>query len=316
MRIGGLFSGIGGIELGFAQAGFDIAWSIEKDFACSKTFRENFPTTPLYLDNIVNLSTGAFSEVDILTAGFPCQPFSIAGMQRGFSDSRGNLFFQVIRFADALKPRFIFLENVANLLEHDNGKTFLTIHNELSALGYCIRYRVLRSSEYGLVPQIRDRIYIVAFLDWRDCEHFVFPQKIAPNTGIEDVLKRSNAKHPIYYYREDDSFYHFIKDIVIRKDCIYRVYHNSVKPTMNHMCPTLTASMGIKKNQVPLVADHYGIRKLTVSECLAFQGFPNSFHFPHTITLEDAYKQIGNSVTVPLIKRIAEQIRSTTERSK
>ena len=309
MTVGSLFSGIGGIELGFAQAGFDTSWAIEKDSSCCKTYRFNYPKVNLLETDIRMVDEKSLPKVDIITAGFPCQPFSIAGKQLGFSDPRGNLFYEIVRFLSYHRPRFLFLENVSNLIEHDNGKTFLTIHNILSELDYNIRYRVLRASEYGGIPQIRDRIYIVAFRDQADCDAFSFPERMRLQASIEDILQRHQRKHPVYYYGVEDPFYKKASQIVTRKDSIYRVYHESIKITQNHMCPTLTASMGISKNQIHLVLDNFGLRKITVKECLVFQGFPDSFFFPSTITIEDAYKQIGNSVCVPVVRRIAEQIK-------
>ena len=308
MTVGSLFAGIGGIDIAFRQAGFDIKWAIEKDAACCRTYRNNFDGTDLLECDIHNVDLTSLPKVDIITAGFPCQSFSVAGKQRGFSDPRGGAFFEIQRFIMWSKPRFVFLENVPNLMEHDDGKTFNAIHNALSEIGYVIRYKVLRASEYGGVPQIRDRIYMVAFREQAECDCFKFPNPIDLKITIEDILKRNIKKHNAYYYGTDDSFYKYAKQFVKRKDSIYRVYHDSIKLTQNHMCPTLTASMGIRENQVHLVLDDYGIRRLTVQECLDFQGFPSSFHFPHTITLNDAYKQIGNSVCVPVIRRIAERI--------
>lgn len=309
MTVGSLFSGIGGIELAFAQAGFSVSWAIENDTACGKTYRNNYPDVQLIESDIRDVDEKTLRKVDIITAGFPCQPFSVAGKQRGFSDPRGNLFYEVGRFVAHIHPRFLFLENVPNLIEHDDGKSFLIIHNVLSELDYSIRYRVLRSSIYGGVPQIRERIYIIAFRDQSDCDAFSFPDTKKLTISIEDILQRSEKKHSIYYYKKDDPFFKTASRIVVRKDSIYRVYHDSIKVTQNHMCPTLTASMGTLKNQVPLVLDDFGIRKLTVQECLDFQGFPKSFRFPNTISVEDAYKQIGNSVSVPVVRRIAERIK-------
>lgn len=309
MTVGSLFAGIGGIESAFAQAEFRISWAIENDDACCKTYRYNHPDVKLIESDIRKVDEKLLPQVDIITAGFPCQPFSVAGKQRGFSDPRGNLFYEVGRFVAHHRPRFLFLENVPNLMGHDEGKTFLVIHNVLSELDYSIRYRVLRASEYGGIPQIRDRIYIIAFRDQCDCDSFSFPDKLELAKSIEELLNRSERKHDIYYYKRDDPFYRTASRIVTRNDSIYRVYHDSIKVTQNHMCPTLTASMGISANQIPLVLDDYGIRKLTVKECLAFQGFPDSFRFPKTIKLDDAYKQIGNSVCVPVVRRIAEQIK-------
>ena len=308
LKVGSLFSGIGGIDIAFQQAVYKVAWAIEKDAACCRTYRHNFKDVDLIETDIRNVDPCTLERVDIITAGFPCQPFSIAGNQRGFDDERGRLFYEVGRFIKTHKPRFVFLENVPNLMEHNEGKTFLVVHDVLADLNYSIRYRVFRASEYGGVPQIRDRIYIVAFRDQEDCDRFGFPDKMDLQLSIEDVLVRSQPKHEIYYYTQDDDFYKKASKIVKSHDAIYRVYHESIKVTQNHMCPTLTASMGTSKNQVPLVVDDFGLRKLTLQECLNFQGFPKEYYFPNTITIEDAYKQVGNTVCVPVVKRIAEQI--------
>ena len=308
LKVGSLFSGIGGIDIAFRQAGFNIEWAVENDSACCRTYKHNFKDTLLIKKDIRLINPLDLCCVDIITAGFPCQPFSVAGKQRGFNDERGHLFYEVGKFIKAFRPRFVFLENVSNLIEHDNGKTFNIVHNVLSELDYSIRYRVLRASEYGGIPQIRDRIYIVAFREQEDCDIFQFPNTVDLNITIEDVLKRSQKKHDVYYYSVDDGFYKKASKIVTKRDSIYRVYHDSIKITQNHMCPTLTASMGITANQVPLIIDDYGLRKLTLQECLDFQGFPKGYYFPNTISIEAAYKQVGNSVCIPVIERIIKVI--------
>lgn len=308
LTIGSLFSGIGGMDLAFQQAGFKLSWAIEKDAACCRTYRHNFKDAQLIENDIRFVDPSMLSAVDVITAGFPCQPFSVAGKQRGFNDPRGHLFYEVGKFIRSYKPRFVFLENVPNLMDHNEGKTFLVVHDVLSDLNYSIRYRVLRASEYGGVPQIRDRIYIVAFREQEDCDVFQFPSKMDLCSTIEDILQREQKKHDVYYYSEDSLFYKKASKIVTKRDAIYRVYRDSIKITQNHMCPTLTASMGTSANQVPLIIDDYGLRKLTLQECLDFQGFPKEFYFPNSITINDAYKQIGNTVCVPVIKRIADYI--------
>ena len=308
MKVGSLFSGIGGIDLGFMQAGFEVAWAIENNHASCETYRANFRDTLLIEQDIRKVNAETLPPVDVIAAGFPCQAFSVGGKQQGFYDDRGNLFFEIARFIKAHNPRFVFLENVANLTQHDNGRTFHVIYNTLIEYGYYIRYRVMRASEYGNIPQIRDRIYIIAFREIEDCDTFSFPKPIELQVKISDVIDRTRRVHDVYYYTDNDSFSLGAQRIVNHTDSIYRVYHSSIKITQNHMCPTLTASMGTQKNQVHLIMDNYGVRKLTHRECLRFQGFPETFGFPKTITMDNAYKQIGNSVCVPVIRRIAEHI--------
>ena len=308
MKVGSLFSGIGGIDLGFVQAGFEVAWAVENNHASCETYRANFRDVTLIEQDIRKVDAEKLPRVDVIAAGFPCQAFSVGGKQQGFCDDRGNLFFEIARFIKTHNPRFIFLENVANLVQHDNGHTFHVIYNTLIEYGYYIRYRVMRASEYGNVPQIRDRIYIVAFREIEDCDCFSFPEPIELQVKISDVIDRTKRVRDVYYYTDDAPFSLNARRIVNRTDSIYRVYHSSIKIIQNHMCPTLTASMGTQKNQVHLLRDNYGVRKLTPRECLRFQGFPDTFGFPKSITLEDTYKQIGNSVCVPVIRRIASEI--------
>lgn len=177
MKVGSLFAGIGGIDLGFHQAGFEIVWANELDKDACKTYRLNFPDTKLFECDIRKLDVSLLSKVDIITAGFPCQPFSICGNQKGFSDNRGNLFFDIMRITDAVKPQIIFLENVANLVEHDKGRTFNVIHNELVSRGYYLRYLVADACDYG-IPQHRTRTYILAFRDVERCESYRFPEMV------------------------------------------------------------------------------------------------------------------------------------------
>ena len=132
IKVGSLFSGIGGIDLGFEQAGFEIAWSNDIDAEVCKTYRHNFPNTQLIEGDVRDIDPRTLPDIDVLIAGFPCQPFSIMGYRRGFKDPRGNLFFEISRFIDVKRPRVVFLENVRNLMEHDDGKTFLVIYNTLA----------------------------------------------------------------------------------------------------------------------------------------------------------------------------------------
>lgn len=303
-----LFSGIGGIDLGFIQAGFDIVWANEMDAAACRTYRHNFPNANLIEGDIKRIATSDIPDFDVLTAGFPCQPFSIAGLQKGFKDRDGNLFFEITRIIDAKRPKVIFLENVPNLMDHDNGKTFLVIYNGLAQFGYAVYYRVLASNDYGNLPHIRKRIYIVAVREDIADRIYQYPDPIELTLKSDDIIQRSVKQHNIYYYTEGKMYERLLARMKDHK-AIYRITDTEVRWTKNQKCPTLTANMGTHKDRVPVVWDDYGIRKMTLREALDFQGFPKEFYFPKTITIDDAYKQIGNTVSVPVIKRLATQIK-------
>ena len=303
-----LFSGIGGIDLGFEQAGFHVLWANEKDKDAAVTYKHNFPHTTLVEGDIKKVKAESIPDFDVLVAGFPCQPFSIAGKQRGFEDPRGNLFFEITRIIDKKRPKIIFLENVANLMEHDNGKTFLVIYNSLAQFGYAVRYKVMDAKEYGNVPQQRKRIFIVAFLDYEQCNRFQYPEPIDLTTSLNDIIKRDIKHSDCYYYKENNFYYEQLKSKMKDTNLIYKINDSGFLSRGKNICPTLTASMGIVPDRVPVVRDDYGIRKITPQECLALQGFPKEFTFSG-IPLNSAYKQTGNSVAVPVIRRIAEEIK-------
>ena len=303
-----LFSGIGGMDLGFVQAGFEIVWANEFDRDAAKTYRHNFGGDHLVERDIKSVRTEDIPDFDVLVAGFPCQPFSIAGKQKGFDDPRGNLFFEIARIVKDKRPPVIFLENVANLLQHDDGKTFLTIYNALVPFGYTFKYRVMDAIEYGNVPQHRTRIFIVAFLDYEKCEQFEFPEKIKLETRLNDILIRNQKHDAGYYYNEQSVYYEDLVRLVTDKTALYKIFDSGVSKKPYYVCPTLTANMGTFPDRVPIIKDDYGIRKITPYECLALQGFPKEYRFPK-IPMASAYKQCGNSVVVPVIRRIAEKIK-------
>lgn len=185
-----LFSGIGGIDIAFKQAGFDIVFASEYDTAACKTYRHNLGYEHLLEADIKDVKSDAIPDFDVLVAGFPCQPFSIAGRQRGFNDKRGNLFFEITRIIDKKRPPIVFLENVPNLMQHDNGKTFLVIYNSLAQFGYTVFYKVMAGNEYGNLPQIRKRIYIVAVLDDNMAEKYRHIEPIELLKSSDDIVKR------------------------------------------------------------------------------------------------------------------------------
>lgn len=306
MTIGSLFSGIGGIDLGFQLAGFDIAWANEMDRDACKTYRLNFPDVILFESDIRTLDVSLLPKVDIITAGFPCQSFSVCGNQKGFNDSRGNLFFEIMRIVDSIEPQIIFLENVANLTEHDKGRTFITIHNELVMRNYYIRYVIADACDYG-IPQHRTRTYIIAFKNFIKCADYYFPQKEALKQKVFDILDKSAKVNAEFYLAENTTQYSKMLKAITDENQIYRFSDYGIQSSKDGICFTLKANMGTWYNRVPIIKDNYGIRKITPYECLALMGFPKDFNLPD-ISLKSAYKQIGNSVCVSLLKKIAKQL--------
>jgi len=310
--VGSMFAGIGGICLGFKQAGFNIVWANELDKNACITYRLNFGEDYLLEKDIRRVQAQEIPDFNILTAGFPCQAFSIAGYRNGFEDHRGNLFFEISRIIKekekiGKKPQILFLENVKNLVSHDKGNTFKVITSILNESGYYLKYKVLNTMEYGNIPQNRERIYIIGFLDKTTFERFEFPSKIKLKNTIHDIIDISEQKEDNYYYKKS-KYYSILKEKMTKKETIYQWRRIYVRENKSNVCPTLTANMGTGGHNVPLIIDDYGIRKLTPEETLRFQGFPDNFRIPN-ISNSHLYKQAGNSVSVPVVRRIAENIK-------
>ena len=310
IKCASFFAGVGGIDLAFEQTGnFEIIYANEFDEYAAKTYEEN-SSVKVDCRDINTVRTDEIPDFDVMLAGFPCQAFSIAGYREGFNDKkgRGGLFFQLQRIFLEKKPKIIFLENVKNLVNHDNGNTFKVILSCLQDAGYYTKYQVLNAKDYGNVPQNRERIYIVAFSNEEFCKNFTFPEPIALTTKISDIICFDNKTEDKYYYTQKCPFYKKLEDSVIRSDTVYQWRRFYVRENKNNVCPALTANMGTGGHNVPLVKTKHGIRKLTPKECFAFQGFPETFKIPANMTDSKLYKQAGNSVIVPVICRIAENI--------
>lgn len=313
-KVGSMFAGIGGICLGFKQAGADVIWANEIDKNACITYRTNFGNNYLVEDDIKNIDTRDIPEIDILTAGFPCQPFSIAGYQKGFTDDRGNLFFEIVRVLKDKKPKAILLENVKNLASHDKGNTFKVIKETLEANGYFIKEDILNTAEYGNIPQNRERIYIVGFRTKEERDKFEFPKPLKLTKSIYDVIKFDEKKEDSYYYN-NSKYYDILKETMKNQDTVYQWRRVYCRENKNKLCPTLTANMGTGGHNVPLIRDNYDIRKLTPKECLLFQGFPMDYKIPKNMSNSHIYKQAGNAVSVPVIQRIAENILKVLDES-
>lgn len=306
-KVVSLFSGVGGIDLAFEQAGFSTIFANDIDKPACKTFSRNF-NVPIICDDIKNIKEDNIPDCDCLVAGFPCQAFSIAGYRKGFEDTRGTLFFEIARIIKKKKPQVVFLENVKNLVAHDNGKTFEVILNTLQEIGYHVRYMVLNACEYGNIPQNRERIYIVGFLNEDYANKFYFPQPIRLTNKLKDEIDFDNKVDDKYYYTRE-KYPRIVEEMnkFNNRDTLYQWRRQYVRQNKSNMSPTLTANMGTGGHNVPLVITKYGIRKLTPKECFNLQGFPSSYELPNISTAQ-LYKQAGNSVCVTVIKRIAQAI--------
>ena len=309
MNVGELFAGIGGIGLAFKQAGFDIGWANELDKKAYLTYSKNFNNYAVNKD-MRKVNPIDLRSVDVLAGGFPCQSFSIAGYQKGFNDERGNLFFDILNFIDVLRPPVIFLENVKNLLTHDCGRTFKIIQGELSNAGYYIKHKVMNTAEYSDVPQNRERLYIVCFGYKEHYLKFKFPKPVKKTKSIRSLLD-SNVSEEFSY--KNSRYYDKLKDTMKNPDTLYQWRRTYVRENKKGLCPTLTANMGTGGHNVPLLLDGDDIRKLTPRECARFQGFPDSFVLPKELPNSELYKQIGNSVSVPVVKAIAKNILAVFE---
>ena len=198
------FAGVGGIDLGFESTGyFKTVYANEFDPYPVETYEKNFDIKVDCRD-IHKVNVSEIPDFDVMLAGFPCQAFSIAGLRKGFDDEkgRGTLFFELVRIFKSKKPQIIFLENVKNLVSHDNGNTFRVIVEELQSEGYHVKYSVLNAMTFGNIPQNRERIYIVAFKDEKVYKNFEFPLPIALTTKLSDIIDFENKVPEKYYYRE------------------------------------------------------------------------------------------------------------------
>lgn len=284
----------------FEKAGHTIVWANDKDKYACMTYRHNFPHVPLVEGDIRGIDKSSVPDFDILTAGFPCQPFSVCGKQKGFNDERGNVFFEIGKMIDAKQPAIVFLENVANLTEHDHGRTFNVIHNELAGRDYYLRYLVADACEYADVPQHRTRTYLLAFSDKEKCERFRFPEKRPLTKQIRDVLDFTKKVDDSFYLHLDVYGYDRMKEAIKDDRQIYRFSDYGVQSGKDGISFTLKANMGTYPNRVPVIKDEFGIRRITPMECLALQGFPPSFTFPTTVPQREQYKQAGNTVCLLL----------------
>lgn len=316
LQIASFFAGVGGIDIAFEMAGAEVIYANEYDQYAVQTYENNFNMQVDHRD-INDVQASEVPDHDVMLGGFPCQAFSIAGHRQGFLDEkgRGNLFFEMERLFEEKKPSIIFLENVKNLVGHDNGNTFRIITERLEEAGYHVKYQVMNAKDYGNVPQNRERIYIVAFRDVRQYQLFDFPKPIPLTRTLRDVIDFENEQEERYYYtKEKYAFYDMLDAEMTNRDSVYQWRRVYVRENKSNVSPTLTANMGTGGHNVPLIRTNDGrIRKLTPQECFNLQGYPSNYRLPENMSNTRLYKQAGNSVVVPVIRRIAENIMVAVE---
>jgi DNA (cytosine-5)-methyltransferase 1 len=288
--------------------GFKTVFANDFEPKCKETYDLNFKDSKLVVEDIRKIGIDDLPAFDFLLGGFPCQAFSIAGYRQGFNDKkdRGNLFFDIARILEHRKPEGFLLENVKNLKSHDGGNTFRIIEQTLKDLGYYVKAKVLNSMEYGNIPQNRERIYIVGFRNKSYYDAFEFPKTINLTKKITDVLEKNV---PEKYYYDGKPLYEKLRKSIKEEGRVYQWRRKYVRENKKGVCPTLTANMGTGGHNVPIIKDKKGIRKLTPLECARIQGFPDNFKLP-IIADSALYKQIGNSVSVPVVEAVANQMMS------
>ncbi len=307
-----LFAGVGGIRLGFDRAGFKTVFANDFDESCKHTYDLNFDEPKLLIKDVWKIYIKKeMPDFDVLLAGFPCQAFSIAGYQKGFKDedSGGNLFFKIAQILRIKKPKAFMLENVKNLKTHYKGNTFRVIEDTLTKIGYHIKTKVLNSMTHGNIPQNRERIFIVGFLDKEKINAFEFPKKIKLTNSFKEFV---NGEADEKYYYNDKPLYPKLKDDVNSEDTVYQWRRRYVRANKSGVVPTLTANMGTGGHNVPIIKNGNGIRKLTPKECFMLQGFPKDFKLPKIADCR-LYHQAGNSVTVSVVQRVAENMKKVLD---
>lgn len=300
-----LFAGIGGMRLGFEQAGFEIVYSNDVDSQACHTYRNNFGE--IDEKDIRLVDTKSLPDFDVLLAGFPCQPFSMIGKRDGLNDPRGQLFNEVVRFLNDRKPRAFVLENVRNLLRHNKGETYKFIKSALENAGdgYTVFENILDSQNFG-VPQHRQRAYIVGIKNPH--REFSFPEKNS-KSGKKMLAEVLEKKVPEKYYLSQ-RYYEGLLKHKERHTIKGSGFGCEVLDPQGISNTLVCGNMGRERNLIqdkPVSINKWGIRKLTERECARLQGFPDWFKIPVSTT--QAYKQFGNAVSVPVAKEMARKLK-------
>lgn len=297
-----LFAGIGGIRRGFEQSSngkIQCVFTSEWDKYAAETYKANYPNEEVFGD-ITQINEDLIPDHDILLAGFPCQPFSQAGLKKGFEDTRGTLFFDIERILIKKKPKAFLLENVKRLRSHDGGRTLEIIIKHLKAAGYeNLHIEVLKARDFGL-PQNRERILIVGFLD-KDIE-FEFPKPSGIPTRVGDILE----KNPDEKYTISDRLWQGHQRRKVENKLKGKGFGYGLVNKDSEYTNTISARYYKDGSEILIHQKDKNPRKLTPREASRLQGFPDSFVIP--VSDNQAYKQFGNSVPVNMIEAVASQM--------
>lgn len=302
MKVVSLFSGIGGLDAGFDQLGFSIIWANDFDKFAVDTYKANY-TNEIVLGDINLIQLDSIPDFDVLIGGFPCQPFSMMGEERGFEDARGTLFFRIAeiikhKISIGKKPKAIILENVRTLKTHNGGNTFKTIKYILEEeLGYKVYDAVLNTADYG-IPQTRNRTYIVCFSNQKAL--FAFPKKQPLNLKLQDLLENDVADK---YFLSEKILPTILSDGTGGFKAKSEIDLEIARPLCASMAKMHRAC------QDNYVTQNGKVRRLTPRECARLQGFDDSFVIP--VSDSQAYKQFGNAVTVNVSKAVAGEVKNT-----
>ena len=310
-----IFAGLGGFRIALEKKELECVFSSEWDKYAQQTYALNFGELPH--GDITKVTNEQIPVHDCLCAGFPCQAFSISGKQGGFNDTRGTLFFEITRIVKSKKPKVLFLENVKNLEKHDSGKTLITIKNVINDLGYSCYSKVLNSSYFG-IPQHRERLYMVCIRNDISIKQFEFPIPTYEDVNLKDIIENDLEIEDYAINRLDIA----IKGNPIIENNLFKT--KILKPirigTINkggqgeriyseegHAITLSAYGGGVASKTGAYLIDNR-IRKLSERECLRAQGFPETYEFPENMPKNQIYKMCGNSVSIPVIERIFNQI--------
>lgn len=304
-----LFAGTGAFSLALEKNNqFKCVFANDMMECSQQIYELNHPNHDFTLQDLNTINVADIPPHNLLCGGFPCQPFSIAGEQRGFDDTRSNVFWKIVEILEKHSPEMIILENVKNLKSHDHGNTYKIIEAKLQDLGYFLKTAILDTNKITKIPQHRERIYIVGFRNKEKYDLFNFDFPEIEQGQISNMLEKTVDEK--YYYTDRFKVYDEVKKGVtkdVSNNILYQYRRYYVRENKSNSCPTLTANMGGGGHNVPLLKDNKGIRKLTPRECFNLQGFPSNYKLPN-ICDSSLYKLAGNAVSVPVVELIVNKL--------